>query len=211
MTASRTASRWAAGLALGALVAVGCAYYNTLYNANEKYDEATKTQAAQRDMLRGETPPAGTRNPQTAAYEDVIAKCKKLVATYPKSRHVDDAMLLSAKALYQLGEYQQAVSAIDTLEERCPKSNLLDEARFLQGKSLVSAKEYDKAIPVLRDFIDHTGTTSPRRRISWHQPHASGASNDAMAALNGSRRTTSLRPRFMAQVEMAEIWRGRTL
>ena len=46
-------TRWVAGAALCATVVVGCAYYNTLYNAKEMYADAEKQQAQQRTMAGG--------------------------------------------------------------------------------------------------------------------------------------------------------------
>ncbi len=208
MTASRAVVR-AITIALVCAFVAGCAYYNTLYNANQKYRDAEKAQATQRAAMGGQSLPPGQRNPQATAYEEVIEKCKKLLATYPKSRHCDDAMLLSAKALYQLGEYDEAVAALDTLETRYPKSNLLDDAEFLMGKSLVSAKHYDAAIPVLKDFVDQHRKHDDRPEAlyllctSYMQV---GASTEAMASLNRLEKDHGRSDyRFRAQVDMAEI------
>ncbi len=136
-----------------ALAATSCAYFNTLYNAQEKFDEAEKAQQAQMRGAGGVELAPG-RSPQAAQYELVVEKCKKLMATYPDSKHVDDAMILTAKSLYRLGQYEEAVSALDTLETRYPKSGLLDDAAFWKGKSLVAAEQYDIAAPELKAYVD---------------------------------------------------------
>jgi len=55
-----------------ALAATSCAYYNTLYNAQEKFDEAEKAQQAQMRGAGGGYVP--DRNPQAAQYEAVVEK-----------------------------------------------------------------------------------------------------------------------------------------
>lgn len=209
MTVSRATRRWVVVAGVLATLGVGCAYYNTLYNANQKYRDAEKAQAAQRTAAGGDDALLTQRSPQAAQYEDVIAKCKKLMATYPKSRHVDDAMLLSAKALYQLGEFDECVSALDSLQMRYPKTGLLDDAQFLKGKALVSAKKYDLAVPVLQNYVDHYRDHGDRAEglyllcISLMQLDRS---NEAMTALNRLEKDHGRSDyRFKAQVDMAEI------
>jgi TolA-binding protein len=209
MTVSRATRRWIVVAGVLATLGVGCAYYNTLYNANQKYRDAEKAQAAQRTAAGGDAAALSQRGPQAAQYEDVIAKCKKLMATYPKSHHVDDAMLLSAKALYQLGEFDECVSALDSLQMRYPKTELLDDAQFLKGKALVSAKKYDLAVPVLQNYVDHYRKHDDRAEglyllcISLMQMDRS---NEAMTALNRLEKDHGRSDyRFKAQVDMAEI------
>jgi len=211
MTASRVILRSAAGIALCALVVVGCAYYNTLYNAKEKYREAEKAQDAAMVRSSGlsDMDNAPTINPQAPAYEDVIEKCKKLIGTYPDSRHVDDAMLLSAKSLYRLGRYDEAVAALDTLETRHPKTELLDEAQFLKGKSLVAAKKYDLAVPVLTEYTkkyDDEDNTAEGLYLLCISLMQVGLNNEAVATLGKLEKDHGRSDyRFRAQVDMAEV------
>ena len=208
MSVARAARRWTAVAGILASLVVGCAYYNTLYNANQKYKDAEKMQAAQRSAV-GDDAAATQRSPQAAQYEDVIEKCKKLMATYPDSRHVDDAMLLSAKALYQLGQYDEAVAALDSLEKRYPKTGLMDDAQFLKGKSLVAAKKYDLAVPVLHNYVEHYRDHDDRAEglylLCISLMHL-GAEKEAMTALNRLEKDHKHSDyRFRAQVDMAEI------
>lgn len=208
MSVRRAIARWSVAAALCASLGLGCAYFNTLYNANERYREAEKAQAAQAAGA-----PSGVvtsqRNPQAAAYEDVIEKCKKVMANYPDSRHVDDAMLLTAKSLYQLAQYDEAVAALDSLESRFPESNLLGDAAFLKGKSLVAAEKYDVAIPVLQAYADQYRNHGDRPEglyfvcISLMQV---GLNKEAVAALQRLEKDHDRSDyRFRAQVDMAEI------
>ncbi len=198
-----------ASAALFALV-LSCAYYNTLYNAEEKFAEAEKTQGAMArsaGMPDGVSAPGG--NPQAAAYEDVVEKCKKVIANYPDSRHVDDAMLLSARALYRLGNFEEAVAAIDTLETRFPETKLLDDAAFLKGKSMVAAEKYDLAVPVLKYYAEKYRRHDDRPEglyllcISLMQI---GMYNEAVTALRVLEDDHGRSDyRFRAQVDMAEV------
>lgn len=194
-----------------ALVGFGCAYYNTLFNANAEYREAEKAQERSATPQLGVGDPAAApgRNPQAAQYEDVIAKCKKLMATYPNSRHVDDAMLLSAKSLYRLAQFDEAVAAIDSLEARYPKTELLDDAQFVKGKALVAAKKYELAVPVLEDYVGKYRGHDNRAEglyLLCTSLMQLGLTDEAVATLGRLEKDHSRSDyRFRAQVDMAEI------
>jgi len=134
----------AAAVLVLAVVTVGsCAYYNTLYNAKQRYREANKLHRGRDGTV--------TRQ-QRAAYEDVITKCQSVIGTWPNSRHVDDAMLLIANSLYQQDLFGACVTQIDTLEAHFPHSNLLRQARLLKGRALSQWGEDKEAIAVLLDY-----------------------------------------------------------
>jgi TolA-binding protein len=189
-----------------------CAYFNTLYNANQIYDEAQKSEqrsVASQPGAAAPTPAPGSTSPQARQYEQVLEKCKSMIANYPKSKHVDDAMLLSAKALYALGRYDEAVAALDTLETRFPKSNLREEADFIKGEALYSAEKYDLAAVVLRDFVK-------QHRKNKNRPEALyllcsslmelGMNDEAVTTLQILEKDHSRSQyRFEAQVSMADI------
>lgn len=209
MATRRSFGKWAGALAIGALLWLGCAYYNTLYNAEVKYEEAEKAQArsAAPEGGIGEAPTGP--NPQAAQYEDVIAKCKKLMAQYPDSRHVDDAMLLSARSLYRLGQYDEAVAAIDSLETRYPESDVLDDALFVKGKSMVAAQDYELAVPVLKNFTEKYRKNDSRAEalyllcISYMKIGLSDEAVQTLARLEKDHGRSDYR--FRAQVDMAKI------
>ena len=161
---------WSAAVVSLAAV-TSCAYFNTLYNAKKKYNDAQKserasTQAAVSQEFDEEAGAVITRTNQNTSvaasvnaeiYNQVIVKCKHVIARYPKSRHVDDAMLLIGKSLFAVGRYDESVSALDSLTARYPKTNLREEAEFLKAKGLVKGEHYDAAASALTAFVDEHG------------------------------------------------------
>jgi TolA-binding protein len=211
---------WAAAmLAMAALCS--CAYFNTLYNAKKKYQDAQKSERAQTSSVQQMTDEDGnivtiTRaqssvpvGQNAATYEEVITKCKHVIARYPDSKHVDDAMLLIGKSLFALKRYDEAVSALDSLTSRYPKTNLKEEAEFLKGKSLVRGEHYDAAAAVLTRFVDdHRGSDS--RPEAFYLLCTSlmqlGLSDNAMAALQRLEKDHGRSEyRYRAQTDMAAI------
>lgn len=215
---TRRATRWGAvASALGIAAFAGCAYFNTLYNAKEKFEEAEKATANREaapaattysDPNLGVTP-APTRNPQAQEYETVIEKCRNVIARYPDSRHVDDAMLLIGKSLYRLDRYDEAAAALDSLESRYPKTNLLSDARFLKGKSLAAAKHYEVAAKVLSDFVDHYRKHDDRPEALYLLCTCQmqlDRSDDAVATLHRLEKDHGRSSyRFRTQTDMAKI------
>jgi TolA-binding protein len=151
----------------GLAATMSCAYFNTLYNAEKKYKDAQKaeraTAPAQAQQMVDEEGNVVTTTRQTAAvpagqnaqvYEDVITRCKHVIARYPDSKHVDDAMLLIGKSLFALQRYDECVAALDSLTTRYPKTDLTQDAEFLKGKALVRGEHYDAAVGTLTHFVD---------------------------------------------------------
>ena len=83
-----------------------CAYFNTFYNANQYYEEATKIRL-EKD---------GQAVPITAMdkYGKAIKKCKKVIKEFPQSRLRTEAILLMAKAQYFRSDFDLA---LDNLKE----------------------------------------------------------------------------------------------
>jgi len=133
------------------LLLAGCAYYNTLYNAKSRFGEAS-------DMPRDRDGVVSRR--AVATYDDVILKCRKMIATWPGSRHVDDALLLMARSYDESDRFEECVGVIDTLEADYPKSELLPKALALKGGALARWEHYDEAVEVLRKWLEKNKPTA---------------------------------------------------
>lgn len=207
MIAPRRIRTWIAIGGSLSLLLVSCAYFNTLYNAKEDFKQAeratAKAQASQQQLAPGAT------SPNDKLYESVVDKCKKMIANYPKSKYVDDAMLLSARALYALRRYDEAVAAVDTLEAKYPKSNVLGDALFVKGKSLVAGKKYDDAVTTLKEYTDKYRGNHDNAEglyLLCTSLMQLGMSDDAVTALHRLEKDHGRSSfKFQAQVEMADI------
>jgi TolA-binding protein len=130
-----------AALALGA----GCAYFNTLYNAKKIFVEAEQVPKMK----------DGTTSPQaTSKYNEVIKKCEALIATYPKSKYVDDAVLLIARCLYEQGEYSDAIARLGQLDSLSTDASLKAEGRLYIAKARIAQGDLEKAVPIIRQLVE---------------------------------------------------------
>ncbi len=131
--------------ALVALAAGGCAYFNTLYNAKKLYSDASLSPKA-RD--------GATSSGAEDQYDKAIGKCEALIAAYPKSKYVDDAILLIGKCLYQKGEYDDAIVQFAELDTVSRDMEIKAEGRLYAARSYMAKDDIESAVPILKKLVD---------------------------------------------------------
>ena len=200
--ATIVAALWTAG-ALGALGAFGCAYFNTFYNAKRLYAEAQEVPRA-----RDGAASSGTQE----KYDKVIAKCEAVIASYPDSKHVDDAILLIGKCLYETGDYSGAVGRLSVLDTLSTDPKVKAEARLYTAKSYIAQDETEKAIPFLQQAVDEDPKNASDETLFYLGTALVKSGNEEAAvkyleqlALNYPRSGF----RIMADLEVAELYAER--
>src|SRR5262245_46771967 len=108
-------------LAVAVLLACGCAYFNTFYNAKQLYKEAETTRAK------------GTPDQAAAKYDGAIKKCLDLIRFHPNSRYVDDALYMVGMSHFYRAEYVQSQASFRDLLGRFPHSEFAERAWFQMG------------------------------------------------------------------------------
>ena len=128
-----------------------CAYYNTFYLARKYYDRATGGMPYVVDKAE----------PQAALnFGRSIDYSKKVIGNYPKSKWVDDAYLLWARALMGREDPTQTVNMLKDFPARYPQSPLKDEALFYLGAGARKSRQYSEARAALEEFL-HRQPTHP--------------------------------------------------
>ncbi len=137
------ASRGLALVAAAALSAAGCAYYNVLYNANQKYDEAQllKIQAELTDPDRTKIGSSEER-----LYTEAFEKAARVPRFYPDSKWVDDSLLLMGLVSIEKGDYSTAIRKFDEILTLFPDSNLTAKALLAKGRAYIETKQYAEAV-----------------------------------------------------------------
>jgi len=130
-------------LALTAL-STSCAYYNTFYMARKYYFRATQGEPYRYDT---------TESPDIANLNKAIDYSKKLLGTYPKSKWVDDAYLLWARAYLAKNDPLQTITMLQDFTTRYPNSSITGEANFYQAVALRQARRYGEALAGFEDFV----------------------------------------------------------
>jgi TolA-binding protein len=124
-----------------------CAYYNTFYNAKKYYE------AAQKRPLNAQ----GRPNAQAIEdYNRVIRKCGFVIAEYPKSKWVPEAVFLLGKALYFRGNNQiQALEKFEELIQFYPNSKHIPDAIIFLARVKYDLNQHDESFEILREFINN--------------------------------------------------------
>jgi len=138
------------------LLFTSCVYYNTFYNAKQKFNDAEDNQlrTAQPNQQRvtefvnRAAPPAEptiSMNDKTL-YKSAIDKANRVVLYHPKSKYVDDALWLMGKARYNMTEYVASDKSFRELIVKYPNSKFVDDAYFYIGMGQFWMKKYDLSI-----------------------------------------------------------------
>jgi tetratricopeptide (TPR) repeat protein len=140
---SRRPAPWVmlAGLAL---LASSCAYYNTYYFAKRYYTTATS------GLPYAVEKPNGS---QTGNYQKAIDYSKKVIASYPKSKWVDDAYLLWAQSLLGKEDPLQSINMLLDFPVRFPNSPRANDATFYLGVAYRQARKPREALISLDEFL----------------------------------------------------------
>ncbi len=124
----------------------GCgAYFNTYYNTKKLYKEALEEQ--KRRTADGKPTPT-----ELQKCDKVIEKASKLLQLHPKSRYVDDALLLIGECFFYKQEYLKAQRKFEELITIFPKSGLVPKAQLWLGRTNLELNDYAGAELVLKEL-----------------------------------------------------------
>lgn len=144
-TRSTAACAFIAGVvALGVLFS-SCAYFNLFYNAKNSFRKAQEAKGKR----KGDEPTREELN----LYDEAIKKCGLVIASYPKSKWVDDAILIMGRSFYEKGMYEQAIVKFSELREEFPESELNEDGTFFSAKAYLGKEDRARAVEVLQDFL----------------------------------------------------------
>jgi len=141
-------------LVLLCLHAAGCVYYNTFYNARLMFREAER----RREEALEDPGNNRLESAFRSHYFGAITKASIVLDLHPKSKWVDDSLLLIGKSYYWREEYGEALTKFRELQANYPGSELIEEAVYWEGLSLRESGRLDDAREVLREFGGVTGS-----------------------------------------------------
>ncbi|MFQ5824984.1 MAG: tetratricopeptide repeat protein [bacterium] len=116
------------------IILSSCAYFNTFYNTKKLYNEAKK----EREKRKGDKP-----SPQELKkYDDTIKKASKILEIYPKSKYVDDAVMILGECFYYKGNYVKSQRKFQELITYFPNSKYFDRAKLWFAKTNIKLNDY---------------------------------------------------------------------
>lgn len=141
----------------------GCAYYNTFYNARQFYHDAAKErkkrervqvvelspeekeQARRQGNLADASQGSKPGATEMQNYQKAIEKASSVLEYYPKSRWVDDALIMVGECFFYRQEYTKAQRKFEEIISLYPHSEYIPEAEILLGKTFLALREFDAA------------------------------------------------------------------
>ena len=138
----------------------GCAYFNTFYNAKRYYRRAyAETQKNRTAQLTS----AEKQN-----YEKAVQKASKILEFYPKSKYVDDALLLLGKCFYHQREYLRAERKFEELLTNFPDSEFRAEAGFWLAKTHLAMEAFGRAESGFQRLLEQEMPKQLRGEVLFH-------------------------------------------
>lgn len=132
-------------LIAAAISCVSCAYYNTFFFAKKYYNEAERARETRRDNQ--------PTSQEIGLYEKCIKQCSKVIAQYPNSQYVDDALFLMATCYYHWGRYNDAMDWYQQLQESYPESEKARDVRYMTALCHLELSEYVDAENILTEML----------------------------------------------------------
>ncbi|MFZ0392066.1 MAG: tetratricopeptide repeat protein, partial [Calditrichia bacterium] len=137
-----------------------CAYYNTLFNAKNAYQEGI-------EIIQKE--PEKENHPQADRFfEATIEKCWKLLEIYGEdSKYADDAFLYIIKSEYYLKNYAQARQHANQFLSKYPESELIPEVYLWLGKVLLDQEERQKGTEFINRSLAATNDSKIKAQVYY--------------------------------------------
>ena len=147
--------RTRAGALAGALLLLtGCVYYNALYNAERRFEEAEDHRRAGRDSLA------------EVCYADVIQKAAGAFRREPEGEWADDALLLMGRAYLRRGDLRDARASLEEAARRAGSEPVRLQALLHLGEAHVVAGDRAEGALLINQAL--AGLPSGHQKAEGH-------------------------------------------
>ncbi len=164
---------WPAVLSLLILFLVGCAKYNTFYNAKRSYESAERVRD---EAIRKHEDPPKPIGTQKSDYDNAIKKAQKVLDEYPGHSLTDDALFLQAKSYYRLESYRMSIRKFDLLFSNFPQTPYLEESLYLTALDYLLIGAVDRS----QEYLDRLAKLYPDSKYQAETRKVSGDNSFAM-------------------------------
>jgi tetratricopeptide (TPR) repeat protein len=131
-------------------------YFNAYYDAQKLFSDAEDEIQTAALQARGKSVPVELDLIPGSAKQKlnlVIDKCSNIMAYHPTSSLVDDALLMTGKSFYYMGEYRKAERKFEELLVQYPNSSLLLETQLWLARSKDKLRNNKDAIQVAEALL----------------------------------------------------------
>lgn len=123
-------------------------YFNTYYNAKKQYDEALLElyKNPPKSLDTNYFAPYVANQTVRSKFNIVIEKASKIIQFYPRSKWVDDAIMMIGEVYYYEDDNDLAIKKFSELIENFPTSGHYWKAHLLYARTLYNMEAYDEAL-----------------------------------------------------------------
>ncbi|MCK9995265.1 MAG: tetratricopeptide repeat protein [Candidatus Krumholzibacteria bacterium] len=155
------------------LFLVGCAKYNTFYNAKKSFDQAERVRD---EAIRKHEDPPKPVGTQKSDYDNAIRKAQKVLDEYPGHSLTDDALFLQAKSYYRLESYRMSIRKFDLMFTNFPQTPYLEESLYLTALDYLLIGAVDRS----QEYLDRLAKLYPDSKFQAETRKVSGNNSFAM-------------------------------
>jgi TolA-binding protein len=153
---------WVLACASVCALTASCAYYNIFWTAEREYEKATAgTAFADFSNPYAQQKPTGENLKNV---ESCLRRCGKILLLYPKSKWVDDSLVLMGNCFLLKGEYANALRKYEELLRFYPSSEFADEARYMKAYTYALEGSAEEALLLLESQAGQAGTKQWQER-----------------------------------------------
>lgn len=123
-------------------------YFNTYYNAKKQYDDALLElyKNPPKSLDTNYFAPYVANQTVRTKFNIVIEKASKIIQFYPRSKWVDDAIMMIGEVYYYEDDNDLALKKFSELIENFPTSDHYWKAHLLYARTLYNMEAYDEAL-----------------------------------------------------------------
>ena len=138
-----------------------CVYYNTFYNAEKSFENATQIIEQSPLLEESEVPPQAKK-----LLDESIANSYIVLDKYSESKYVDDAYFIISKSRFLKNEYPLSIDYLDRLISEFPNSKYLNEAKIWKAYSHFRLGQIDSSKFALNYILTNLKLTQKEKLIT---------------------------------------------
>ncbi len=138
-----------ATLLLGLLVAGGCVYYNTFYNAKKAFNQSEDARRQAEARSSG-----GKVTFNTGGYKKAIEKALKVIEYYPDSKYYDDALHVLMVSYFYTDEFVKSERRAREILANYRESEFASEATLYLAKSKLMQDDVEAAMAIFQEIFE---------------------------------------------------------
>lgn len=186
----------AAAAVLCACLVVGCAYFNSLYNARRAFEEAQAARLQDRPL------------DAASGYREAIDKAARSYRSDETGRWADDALYIMGRAYFHSGDWARSQAALERLLAISSDSSLRAGARVHLGGVALATGRRDLGMRLLGDGLEQVPDATLRAEAHLWRARVAFDAGRAREGWSGLDRSAEASRELRVPVALERLMRG---